>query len=447
MTIQQYDTNQDILENVIIRGDISGLTPKQRSAYYLQVCESLGLNPKTQPFAMLKLNGKDLLYATKNCTDQLTAMHKLTRKTLEYPKEVEFGSLRVIRCVVEVSTPNGRVEHATGAVPTPTTADALCNALMKCETKAKRRATLSIVGLGCLDESELDTLPAEAVATVQQIPIDNEHTKCVSGTFEGQPTPQLDAPSEHLSLEQAKTESVTVPPQQATQEQPKTETPKTEAKKPSKSELLTKEYIDAQFAKAKEFLRIEREVTQDIVELDQEFSRLCSEEPRPHSKADLQVMVTAARLLDALTRAKTKRDVIAAVVLHRSHIERWAKAWTPYKQELFTNAVQAYGTMINRPEADARKLLMEEIKRYGDSPIAANATLEEAKTQWTAYLAQKKEARDIVGAFGKYCTSWLPEHLTPLQDITEQRLVNLGLETEEALSFVYNAYQKATNKS
>jgi hypothetical protein len=37
--------------------------------------------------------------------------------------------------------------------------DALANALMKCETKAKRRVTLSLASLGWLDETELDTIP------------------------------------------------------------------------------------------------------------------------------------------------------------------------------------------------------------------------------------------------------------------------------------------------
>jgi len=37
--------------------------------------------------------------------------------------------------------------------------DALASALMKAETKAKRRVTLSIAGLGWLDETELATIP------------------------------------------------------------------------------------------------------------------------------------------------------------------------------------------------------------------------------------------------------------------------------------------------
>ena len=42
------------------------------------------------------------------------------------------------------------------------TGDALANALMKAETKAKRRATLSLCGLGFLDETEIETIPEKA---------------------------------------------------------------------------------------------------------------------------------------------------------------------------------------------------------------------------------------------------------------------------------------------
>jgi hypothetical protein len=39
----------------------------------------------------------------------------------------------------------------------------MANALMKAETKAKRRVTLSICGLGMLDESEVESIPGAAV--------------------------------------------------------------------------------------------------------------------------------------------------------------------------------------------------------------------------------------------------------------------------------------------
>src|SRR3972149_7249408 len=47
--------------------------------------------------------------------------------------------------------PNGKLIEITG--------DDLCNAMMKAETKAKRRATLDLLGLGVLDETEVETIP------------------------------------------------------------------------------------------------------------------------------------------------------------------------------------------------------------------------------------------------------------------------------------------------
>jgi hypothetical protein len=40
----------EILEQVLIRGDLSGLTSQQRADYYSAVCRALGLNPLTKPF-------------------------------------------------------------------------------------------------------------------------------------------------------------------------------------------------------------------------------------------------------------------------------------------------------------------------------------------------------------------------------------------------------------
>src|SRR5690606_39558393 len=54
----------------------------------------------------------------------------------------------------------GREDVATGAVSIAgLKGDALANSVMKAETKAKRRLTLSLAGLGWLDESEVDSIP------------------------------------------------------------------------------------------------------------------------------------------------------------------------------------------------------------------------------------------------------------------------------------------------
>ena len=61
----------EVLEQVLIGGDLAQLTEAQRLAYYRAVCQSLGLNPLSKPFEYLWLNGKLWLYALRDCADQL----------------------------------------------------------------------------------------------------------------------------------------------------------------------------------------------------------------------------------------------------------------------------------------------------------------------------------------------------------------------------------------
>lgn len=145
-----------VVESLVLRGDLSGLAPAARAAHYIQVCDQLGLNPNAQPFAFLKLNGKEILYATRGATDQLAAIHKITREIIDGPKVIDLQGTKLVYAVCRASHPNGRRETATATVPL---VDPI-NVLMKAETKAKRRATLSILGLALLDEMELETIPA-----------------------------------------------------------------------------------------------------------------------------------------------------------------------------------------------------------------------------------------------------------------------------------------------
>ena len=67
----------DIMESVIVKGDLSKLTSDERVKYYNAVCRSVGLNPLTQPFAFMNLSGKYILYAKRDATDQLRALHNV----------------------------------------------------------------------------------------------------------------------------------------------------------------------------------------------------------------------------------------------------------------------------------------------------------------------------------------------------------------------------------
>lgn len=153
--VQSHSEQTAIMERVLLAGDLSKLSGEDRLFYYTRVCESVGLNPLTRPFDYLQLNGKMVLYAKRDATDQLRKIHSVSitisdRQTIE--------GVHVVTARAKDKT--GREDESTGAVTiNGLKGDALANALMKAETKAKRRVTLSICGLGMLDETEIETIP------------------------------------------------------------------------------------------------------------------------------------------------------------------------------------------------------------------------------------------------------------------------------------------------
>lgn len=164
------------IERVLLQGDLSQLTPEQRLHYYQSVCASLKLNPLTKPFEFLELKDRQtggkkiVLYARKDCTEQLRRRDNISveivkRETIEdvflvtaratiYVEQVESdGELNEIRF-------RARNDESIGAVGLKgMNAEDRANAMMKAETKAKRRVTLSICGLGFLDETEIENIP------------------------------------------------------------------------------------------------------------------------------------------------------------------------------------------------------------------------------------------------------------------------------------------------
>lgn len=147
--------DEQIIPSIVLNGDISKLTPNQKVAYYKQFCERLGLDPLSQPFKLLRLNGKELLYCDRSGAQQLNKLHKVSHEIRA--RETVSGCYVV---TAQASTPEGRHTESIGAVPIDNLrGDALCNAMMKAETKAKRRATLDLLGLGILDELETEAIP------------------------------------------------------------------------------------------------------------------------------------------------------------------------------------------------------------------------------------------------------------------------------------------------
>lgn len=161
-------TTANKYELALIQGDLSKLNSEEKISYYNQVCESLGLNNLTKPFEYMRLNGREVLYATKNACEQLRQVHKIG-VTITSRSKVDDIYLVTAKAKI-----GDREDESIGAVSIAgLKGEGLANAIMKAETKAKRRVTLSICSLGMLDETEVETIK-DAVKIEEPKPIDTK---------------------------------------------------------------------------------------------------------------------------------------------------------------------------------------------------------------------------------------------------------------------------------
>ena len=172
-----------LIESVVTKGDLAKLSPQERTQYYVEVCRSVGLNPFTRPFEYIILNGKLILYARRDAADQLRKINGVSIEVVSRKIEDELVVVHV-----RASDKTGRTDEDFGAVSIARlTGEARANAILKAITKAKRRVTLSISGLGFIDETEVDDMP-----------VTNRVTTPISAAAEldafaaaPEPTPQL----------------------------------------------------------------------------------------------------------------------------------------------------------------------------------------------------------------------------------------------------------------
>ena len=154
----------EAIEQLMLEGDLSRLTPNQRLQYYRMKCEAIGIDHTQTPFQYMRLSGKLTLYATKNCAEQLRMKHDVSIQNLE--KE-QMGDIFVV--TVTASLPDGRQDTDLGTVATNgASGERLANCYLKAITKAKRRVTLSLLGLGMLDETEVETIPNAELMTEEE---------------------------------------------------------------------------------------------------------------------------------------------------------------------------------------------------------------------------------------------------------------------------------------
>jgi ribosomal protein L18E len=169
----------DKLQQVLMMGNLSKLNNEEKVDYYNKVCETMSLNPLTKPFEFISFQGKEVMYATKNCAEQLRSRDKISIQIVsrEIQEDLYVVVARAINAdgrqdesVAAIPIATNRVDSRTGAVTVvPLSGMDRANAVMKCETKAKRRVTLSICGLGMLDETEVVDVPNAKVVQFEPL--------------------------------------------------------------------------------------------------------------------------------------------------------------------------------------------------------------------------------------------------------------------------------------
>jgi len=175
--------NVSDMEALLIQGDLEKMGPEGRMAFYRKRCDDLGLDYLTRPFDYIRVESqiikgsyKTVLYANKNCAEQLNEIHSLSHVILD--KRVDPDNSGVYQVWVRVRKPiwnkgmdtiiaYREIDELGAANIAGLGGEKLANAQMKAVTKGKRRATLSICGVGVLDETEVETIPGVKITEAQ----------------------------------------------------------------------------------------------------------------------------------------------------------------------------------------------------------------------------------------------------------------------------------------
>jgi hypothetical protein len=157
------------LEPLIVTGELIYLSPEDRIRFYVQVCESMGLNPLTRPlqfFEQIDRNGKRvlILYALRGACVQLSKLHSLTVKISD-----AIFSHDAVMFTATVTNPQGREDSAIGATSLKgLEGKEYADAIMAAQTKAKRRGVLDFTGSGLLDESEVEGMKGSVIEVTSE---------------------------------------------------------------------------------------------------------------------------------------------------------------------------------------------------------------------------------------------------------------------------------------
>lgn len=206
MTTEITVKNEELslaIRSYLRTGDLSVLPDVEKDKVLLKMCEHYQLDAVMRPFILIKLNGKEVWYPTKSATDMVAAKFNLTREVLEIKENVERGILecrvkvtqegssRTETCISAVSIVEFGRDETGKIVGKIMKGEAYANALMKVDTKAKRRATLGWLGIADYydpAENERDIVEIRATEARQILEMDEKESENKEGKKRGRPS-------------------------------------------------------------------------------------------------------------------------------------------------------------------------------------------------------------------------------------------------------------------
>lgn len=156
MELAVEDLNERETQALLVGGDLAVLRPAAQTAYVAYQAKRIGLDPMSQPFLLLAVDGRVILYAKKECAEMLRAKHHVAVEVLRDELTPDTYTVFVRASVPDKDFPSGvRFEDNCASSPILTAkGKALADLKMKTFTKALRRATLAITGCGFSGEDD-----------------------------------------------------------------------------------------------------------------------------------------------------------------------------------------------------------------------------------------------------------------------------------------------------
>lgn len=150
----------EVIQNWLLKNDVSGLTKDQQYEFLLRLYSVVGVAPETGSITLMdfRKSGKLVPYFTDNFASNMRAKYDVSlQETFAGVVQIkDFWMYEVrYRCI----SPDGRYTDEGAIVKLPDVdASGLADAIMKVRTKAARRTTLKHLGMaiGMIDAGEWD---------------------------------------------------------------------------------------------------------------------------------------------------------------------------------------------------------------------------------------------------------------------------------------------------